>query len=135
MKFANNGVIEFGSEVQSKGFFSKIFEKKEKAGPNNEDLNGAFRATLNYEQSLEISVEEMAELVRACHQENLNELEILSKLKDGFFSFEKELRERAAEAIPEWREILHKDEMQGYRDSQETDDLRDELYNKSKKKD
>ena len=134
MKFANNGVIEFGSEVQSKGFFSKIFEKKEKAGPNNEDLNGAFRATLNYEQSLEISVEEMTELVRACHQDNLNGLEILDKLKDGLFSFENELRVRAAEAIPEWRKILHEDEMQGYKDSKETDDLRDELY-KSKKKD
>ena len=132
MKFSNNGTVTFGSEIESKGFFSKLFEKKEKAGPNNEDLNGAFRATLNYEQSLEISVDEMAELVRACHQDNLNGLEILDKLKDGFFSFEQELRDRAKEAIPEWRKILHEDEMQGYKDSKETDDLRDELY-KSKK--
>ena len=135
MKFSNNGTVTFGSEIQSKGFFSKIFEKKEKSsGLNNEDLNGGFHGTLSYEQSLEISVEEMAELVRACHQDNLNGLEILDKLKDGFFSFEKELRQRAAEAIPEWRKILHEDELQGYRDSKETDDLRDELY-KSKKKD
>ena len=132
MKFSNNGTVTFGSEIESKGFFSKLFEKKEKAGPNNEDLNGGFHGTLSYEQSLEISVEEMAELVRAYHQENLNELEILSKLKDGFFSFEKELRQRASEAIPEWREIFHNDEMQGYKDSKETDELRDELY-KSKK--
>ena len=132
MKFSNNGTVTFGSEIESKGFFSKLFEKKEKAGPNNEDLNGGFHGTLSYEQSLEISVDEMAELVRACHQDNLNGLEILDKLKDGFFSFEQELRVRAAEAIPEWRKILHEDELQGYKDSKETDDLRDELY-KSKK--
>ena len=135
MKFSNKGNLVFGSEIQSKGFFSKLFEKKgEKGGLNNEDLNGGFHGTLSYEQSLEISVEEMAELVRACHQDNLNGLEILDKLKDGFFNFEKELRDRAEEAIPSWRRILHEDELQGYKDSKETDDLRDELY-KSKKKD
>jgi uncharacterized protein (DUF342 family) len=109
MKFTNNGSVTFGGEIESKGFFGKLISKIK--GEDNGSLNGGFRTVLNYEQSLEITTGELAELFEK-YQEydehtHTQKFEILSKLKKGLFDFEEELRERAAEAIPDWQEICH----------------------------
>lgn len=110
MKFSNNGVVTFGSEAKTKGLFAKIFSKIK--GDNSEEIECGLRTTINYEQSLEISTGELSELFERVQEYNENthkeNFGIIDKLKNCLFNFEEELRERAAEAIPDWQEICHR---------------------------
>lgn len=117
MKFTNNGSVTFGGEIESKGFFGKLISKIK--GEDNGSLNGGFRTVLNYEQSVEISTGELAELFDKTKEHDVHTLEILSKLKNGLFDFEEELRERAAEAIPDWQEICHYARVKEWRQNDE----------------
>jgi hypothetical protein len=121
MKFSNNGSLTFGSEAKTKGLFAKIFSKIK--GDNSEEIECGFRGTFNYEQSLEISTGEIVELFEKyqeyredTHKENFATLD---KLKNCFFNFEEELRERAATAVPEWQEILHRAKVKDYKQTEE----------------
>ena len=110
MKFSNNGSVSFGSEAKTKGFFAKIFSKIK--GDNSEEIECGFRGTFNYEQSLEITTGELAELFEKYQEYNENthkeNFGTIDKLKNCLFNFEEELRETAAKAIPEWQEIYHR---------------------------
>jgi len=117
MKFTNNGSITFGGEIESKGFFGKLISKIK--GEKEDEINGGFRTTFDYEQSLEISTGELAELFDKSKDYDVHSLEILGKLKKGLFNFEEELRERAATAIPEWQDICHKAQVKDWEQREE----------------
>lgn len=123
MKFSNNGSVTFGGEVESKGFFGRIISKIKGEKSEADQLNGGFKAVLNYEQSLEITTGELAELFEKyqeysehTHKQNF---ETLDKLKNCLFNFEEELRERAAEAIPDWLEICHRARVKEWKQNDE----------------
>lgn len=116
MKFSNNGSVTFGGEIQSKNFFSRLLAKIK---GENEEINGGIRAVFNYEQSVELSTAELTELFDKSKEYDIHTLEILSKLKKGLFDFEEELRDRVADALPDWQEICHRARVKEWRQNDE----------------
>ena len=81
----------------------------------------SFESTIegNYEISLDISCEEMVELLKCQIQSDKNAFELMKEFGTAALRAAKEARKVAAEEIPEWRKIIHQDEIQQIKDDAE----------------
>jgi hypothetical protein len=105
MKFSNKGQFNIGVAAKTRGLLGWF--KKDKRENTDDHIHGEYSGLISWENSLEISVEEMKILYAECREDSEFTMGQLKKLKDGFMKFETELRHKAKESIPEWIKIVY----------------------------
>ena len=105
MKFSNRGQFNIGMAAKTKGVLGWF--KKEKKENSEDHIHGEYSGTINWENSLEISVEEMKVLYAEIREDSTFSMDQLKRCKDGFMKFETEVRHKAKESIPEWINIIY----------------------------
>lgn len=105
MKFGSKGSFYIGMAAKTKGLLGWF--KKEKKENSDDHIHGEYSGTINWENSLEISVDELKVLYHECREDSEFTMSQLKKMKDGFMKFETELRHKAKESIPEWINIIY----------------------------
>lgn len=105
MKFASRGQFNIGCAAKTKGVLGWF--KKDKKENSEDHIHGEYSGQISWENSLEISVEEMKVLYAEVREDSELTMSNLKKIKDGFMKFETELRHKVKEALPEWIKIVY----------------------------
>jgi hypothetical protein len=81
----------------------------------------SFESTIegNYEISLDISCEEMVELLKCQIQSDKNAFELLKEFGTAALKGAVELRKVAEQEVPQWRKIFHQEDIQRIKDDAE----------------
>ena len=139
MKFSHKGTYGWninagiGDKIAkvSKNLLARIMGKTDEKEIPDQYVNLESAINGNYEISLEISCEEMIQLLKCQIESDKNAFELLKEFGTAALKGAVELRKVAEQEIPEWRKIFHQEDIQRIKNDAEIRKVHKETSDKT----